>query len=274
MIPSLSGAVTVITGASSGIGLAAAHAYAASGSRVVLSARNGRRLHEEAADITARGGEAMAVPADVTSDEQVVSLMEAVRERWGRLDLLVCNAGVGLYGPVAEIPEPALRQVFEVNFFGVVRCIQRAVPLMRAGGGGLIQIVSSVIGRRAVPLYGGYCASKSALQGMADALRLEVAPDGIHVQMFYPALTETDFSRNCLIGPPEPPPPRMRPTPAREVARQMVLAARRRSREHIVSASGRALVRLSGVAPSVVDALLTQVMLSGPDGRAVRRRRK
>lgn len=274
MLSSLSGAVTVITGASEGIGLAAARAYAQAGARVVMSARNEARLEGEADAIVAAGGQAIAVAADVTSDAQVAALVAAARERCGRIDLLVCNAGVGLWGAVADLPEAALRQVFEVNFFGVVRCIQHAVPLMRAGRGGLIQIVSSVIGRRAVPLYGGYCASKAALQGMADALRLELARERIQVQMFYPALTETGFSRNALTSSPKHETGRLRPTPASEVARQMVAAARRGAREHIVTASGRALVRLNGVAPSVVDALLSQLMLSGPDGGGVRRRRK
>ena len=274
MVPSLTGAVTVITGASAGIGLAAARAYAAAGARVVLSARTEHRLSEEAAAIVASGGEAMAVGADVTSPTQVASLVDAVRARWGRLDILVCNAGVGLYGRVEDLPEEALRRAFEVNFFGVVRCVQQALPLMKAGRAGLIQIVSSVIGRRAVPLYGGYCATKFALQGMADALRLEAARDGIHVQMFYPALTDTGFSRNALIASPDSPSRRLRATSAGEVARQMVTAARRGSREHIVTASGRALVRLNSVAPSLVDALLDRILLGESESGALRHRRE
>src|SRR5262245_54590961 len=159
----ISGAVALVTGASEGIGLAASRAYAGAGARVVLAARSESRLEKEAAALREDGADALAVRADVTSADDVARLMLAVQERWGGLDILVCNAGVGLFGPVETLPEAALRQAFEVNFFGVVRCIQQALPLMRSRGRGLIQIVSSVIGRRSIPMYGGYCATKFAL---------------------------------------------------------------------------------------------------------------
>jgi NAD(P)-dependent dehydrogenase (short-subunit alcohol dehydrogenase family) len=274
MVPPISRSVVLITGASSGIGLAAAQAYAAAGGRVVLSARRAGLLQQEADSIAARGGEALAITADVTSPSQVAALMAGVHERCGGLDILVCNAGVGLYGPVETLPEEALRRAFEVNFFGVIRCIQQALPVMRIRRRGLIQIVSSVIGRRSVPFYGGYCATKFALHAMADALRVELQEDGIHVQMFYPALTDTPFPDNAVIRSPRPARERLRPMPAAEVARQMVSAARRGARDHVVTAAGRALVRLNDLAPSVVDAILGQVMMREGSPHAVPRRRK
>ena len=274
MVPPITGSVVLITGASSGIGLAAARAYAAAGGRVVLSARRAGLLEQEAGSIAASGAEAVAIPADVTSPRQVAALMAAVRERFGGVDILVCNAGVGLYGPVGTLPEEALRQAFEVNFFGVIRCIQEALPAMRIRGRGLIQIISSVIGRRSVPFYGGYCATKFALHAMADALRVELQEEGLHVQMFYPALTDTPFSDNAVIRSPRPARGRLRPMPAEDVARQMVSAARRGARDHVVTATGRALVRLNDLAPSVVDAILGQVMMRDGSRHAVPRRRK
>ena len=261
MVNGISGAVALVTGSSEGIGLAAARAYAAAGARVAITARTGARLEKEVAALQAGGADALAVRADVTAPEDVARLMESVRSRWGGLDILVCNAGVGLFGAIESLPEPALRQVFEVNFFGVVRCIQQALPLMRPRGRGLIQIVSSVIGRRSLPMYGGYCATKFALHAVADALRLELQPEGIHVQMFYPALTDTEFSRNAIAASPRSKSRALRATPAEEVARQMVAAARRRKRDHVVTAGGRALVRLNDLAPGLVDAILGQVMM-------------
>ncbi|MGH9870744.1 MAG: SDR family NAD(P)-dependent oxidoreductase [Candidatus Polarisedimenticolia bacterium] len=266
MMSGISGSVALVTGSSEGIGLSAARAYAAAGARVALTARTASRLHQEVASLVAGGADALAVPADVTSPDDVARLMHEVRERWGGLDILVCNAGVGLFGSIETLSEPALRQAFEVNFFGVVRCIQQALPLMRPRRRGLIQIVSSVIGRRSLPMYGGYCATKFALHAVADALRLELEPDGIQVQMFYPALTDTRFSRNALVSSPRTGSGRIRATSADEVARQMVAAARRRKRDHVVTAGGRALVRLNDLAPGLVDAILGQVMMR-PGGR-------
>ncbi|HKY33939.1 MAG TPA: SDR family NAD(P)-dependent oxidoreductase [Candidatus Polarisedimenticolia bacterium] len=259
---SIRGSVVVVTGASSGIGLAAAEAYAAAGARVVLAARSEDRLSLAAGRITARGGQALAVAADVTRRDQVERLVESTLERLGAIDILVCNAGIGLYGRVDELREEDLRAVFDVNVFGVLRCIQASLPSMAARRRGLIQIVSSVLGRRAVPGYGGYSASKFALYALAESLRLEAAPLGIAVQTIYPALTDTPFSDNALRSAPHSRPRRLKSMPASEVAAQMVRAARRGVRDHVVTAGGRALVLLNGLAPGFVDSIIGQIMAS------------
>jgi short-subunit dehydrogenase len=270
--PSISGAVTVITGASAGIGRAAAHEFARAGARVVLAARDRTRLEEAAREIAAYQPEVLAVPTDVTDGSQVRRLIGETRGRFGRIDILICNAGVGLYSPVEEMPEEALRRIFEVNFFGVVRCVQEALPSMREQGSGLIQFVSSVIGKRAIPGYSGYCATKSALGALAESMRLELAGTGVLVQTVYPGLTETGFSRNAIIRRPGGANQRMQPMSAEIVARHMLRAARRGSRDHMVTVSGKALSLGNALAPGLVDQIMAYLL--GPGGTGAHNRRR
>lgn len=260
-IPPVEKAVTIITGASSGIGRACALAYARSGAVVVLASRDAARLRQ-VADAIRRNGDAepLIVPADVTQTVQVERLAEATISAYGRIDILVCNAGVGLYAPVASLPVDALQRVFDVNFFGVVRGIQAALPHMLGRRSGLIQIVSSLIGVRAVPGYAGYCATKFALAALAESLRVEVQGAGLRVQMIYPGLTDTAFSANAILRDPAVGSYRIRPASPEKVARVMVRAARGRARDIYVTAGGRLLAALSRLSPSLVDAILARVM--------------
>ena len=270
--PSVNGSVTVITGASAGIGRAAAHAFARAGARVVLAARDRIRLDDVAREIATYQPEVLAVPTDVTRARQVANLVKETQARFGRIDILICNAAVGLYSPVEEMPEEALRRIFDVNFFGVVRCVQEALPSMREQGSGLIQFVSSVIGKRSVPGYSGYCATKFALYALAESLRLELTGTGVLVQTVYPGLTETEFSRNAIIRNPSPTSPRIEAMSAEAVARHMLRAARRGSRDHVVTLSGRALAMLSAIAPGLVDEIMVHVLKLKGNGALSRRR--
>jgi len=256
----IAGAVTIITGASSGIGRAAARLFARQGARVVLASRNEPRLRDLQAEIAGYPAEALVVPTDVTSDEQVLSLVRTTLARFGSIDILICNAGVGLYSDVASLPPQALRRVFDVNFFGVVRCVQAALPSMIERRSGLIQIISSVIGRRSLPGYSGYCATKFALYALAESLRVELHGTGVTVQTVYPSLTATEFQDNSIIRNPGETPGRITAMPAEQVARRMVGAARRRTRDCVVGVPGRLLVWLNRLSPSLTDAVLARAM--------------
>ena len=295
-LPPIEGSVTIITGASSGIGRAAAREFARAGARVVLASRNETRLQDLAAEISAfPSGLAapLVVRADVTRDDDVRALAERTLERFGRIDILICNAGVGLYSPVKDLPDDALRRVFEVNFHGVVRCVRGCLPSMLDRGAGLIQVVSSILGRRSVPGYAGYCATKFALGAMVDALRVEVARSGVRVQTIYPGLTATEFPQNSILrdasreidpaagaaGAMRPAglmgriglkvlPGLLGPMTAEAVARRMLGAARSGRRDTVLTAGGRALLLMNSLSPSLTDWVLARAMT--PRGVAIR----
>ena len=186
------GAVVLVTGASSGIGAATASALEKAGSRVVLGARRLDRLQALRATF-AFPGEHLPVVLDVTSPASVAAAFREIDTRFARLDGLVANAGIGAWHSVHETPEETVRAILETNVTGVIRCIREAVPRIRSSGGGRIVLVSSVVGRRGTPGMGVYSASKFALHGLADAMRLELEDDGIAVSVVCPGLTQTEF---------------------------------------------------------------------------------
>ena len=160
MEKTLRGKVAVVTGASSGIGEAAARELAGRGAAVVLVARSEEKLAVLEHGISASGGgRVMSVPTDVSDEESVREMVERVLSEFGGVDVLVNNAGLGLSGRVAELRAEDLRYVFEVNLIGALNCIQAVLPYMQPGG--RIINVSSVVGKRAIPKVGGYCATKS-----------------------------------------------------------------------------------------------------------------
>src|SRR5918997_6585746 len=161
MVRALKGMVAVVTGASSGIGEATARELASRGASVVVAARDAEKLGALVRGISASGGRATAAGTDVTDRGSVEAMVVRTVEEFGSLDLLVNNAGLGLSGRVAELRADDLRYVFEVNTIGPLNCIQAALPHM--GRGGRVINVSSVVGRRAIPKVGGYCATKFAL---------------------------------------------------------------------------------------------------------------
>jgi len=183
-----------VTGASSGIGEATARELASRGASVVVAARDAEKLGTLIRGISASGGRAIAARTDVTDRGSVEAMVGRTVEEFGSLDLLVNNAGLGLSGRVAELRADDLRYVFEVNTIGPLNSIQAALP--RMGRGGRIINVSSVVGRRAIPKVGGYCASKFALNALSDALRVELADRGISVTSVYPGTTRTSFRDN------------------------------------------------------------------------------
>ena len=194
MEQTLKGKVAVVTGASSGIGEAASRELAVRGAAVVLAARASERLAALEAEISACGGRALGVQTDVLQRDSVEAMVAKTIETFGSVDIFVNNAGLGLSGRVAQLRSEDLKHVFEVNTVGPLNCIQASLPHMRRGG--RIINVSSVVGRRSVPKVGGYCATKSALNALSDALRVEIAERGITVTSVYPGTTLTAFRDN------------------------------------------------------------------------------
>ncbi len=189
----LHGKTIVITGASAGIGRAVALACAAERMRVVVAARRADVLAEVAGEIASRGGEALVVPCDVTRDADVRQLVSRAVDRFAALHALFANAGYGLCLPVIETPDDKARAIFETNFWGTIRCLRAAVPIMKEQGGGHLLICSSAASEIAMPLYSFYCATKAAQDSVAGSLRAELSDTGIHVSSVHPIGTRTDF---------------------------------------------------------------------------------
>lgn len=258
MAEDLRGKVAIITGASSGIGKETALALAGEGVRVVLAARREPRLRQVAEMIDARGGQALIVPTDMGVPHEVERLIRMVVERFQRIDLLINNAGYGLFASIEETTTDDLRRIMEVNFIGAFVAIKAVLPVMRQQGRGHIINVASVAGKRALPYSGAYSATKFALVALSESLRVELAGSGIDVSLVCPAATATEFfqvaenrtgRRVRPVGPVQS---------AEEVARAIVGLARRPRPEVITFKPARALVVLNAVSPRMIDWALRQ----------------
>jgi short-subunit dehydrogenase len=185
--------VVAITGASAGIGRATALRLARNGDAVAICARRRDRLDAVAADIIAAGGQALAVVADVTRAAEMDDFVAQTIARFGRLDVMMCNAGFGIAGAIDEIPPDQMQRLMDVNYTGTYHATRAALPGFRRQGSGHVIIVSSIVGKRGVPYMGAYSATKFAQVGLAECLRAELAGTGIHVTVVYPVSTETEF---------------------------------------------------------------------------------
>jgi short-subunit dehydrogenase len=250
----LTGKVAVVTGASGGIGAAASKELASRGASVVLAARAVERLEGLEREISASGGRALAVRTDVSDRDSVEAMVRKTVEAFGTLDILVNNAGLGLSGRVAELRPADLRHVFEVNTVGPLNCIQAALPHMRSGG--RVINVSSVVGRRAVPKVGGYCATKFALNALSDALRVEIADRGITVTSVYPGTTRTAFRKNSRRTRDEKRGWRPKGVRPERVARRIAAAAEKGPRDVYVRLSDRLYVMATILLPGITDRAL------------------
>jgi short-subunit dehydrogenase len=247
--------VMVITGASSGIGLATVQAAARKKVRLVLVARSGSTLERVASEIVAGGGEAIAVVADVGSRAEVAQVAQAAIDRFGRIDTWVNDAGVSIYGRLEEVSEADSRRLFDTNFWGVVNGSLVALPYLRRNGGALIN-VGSEVSEAVIPLQGMYAASKHAVKGFTDALRVEVevidkAP--VSITLIQPTAVDTPFpqhARNYMDVEPKLPAPRIDPD---KVARAILKAATKGARDVKVGTLAKVNTRMATLAPAIAD---------------------
>lgn len=252
---SLDNKVVLITGASRGIGAATARAFAATGAKLVLGARDESALEALAGEIGA-----LWVKLDVTSDADCERAVEAAVQAYGHIDVLVNNAGVGLWSPVAALTPEDLALAMDVNLYGALRLLNRCVPLMRRQGGGRIVNVSSSLGHVSLPMSGGYSATKFALRALTDSLRMELADDNIGVSLVCPGQTSTQFKRATLKGrlSPVDRPDRdsLKGATPESVAAAIVAAARDGRRETELSLAGQAATVARRFLPSVFERIL------------------
>ena len=254
--------VIVITGASSGIGLATARLAAQRGATVVMAARNAQDLEAVTNEICASGGRALAVPTDVADAAAVEELgARAVREA-GAIDTWVNNAGLSIYGKLTDVPLEDKRRLFDINFWGVVHGCRTAVHHMKNTGGVLINL-GSQLSDIAIPLQGIYSASKHAVKGYTDALRMELEHDDIPiaVTLVKPSAINTPYpehARNYLEdGVPALTPPIYAPE---VVARVIVRCAERPVREVVVGGGGRVQTAVGRMAPRLADQYLERLL--------------
>jgi NAD(P)-dependent dehydrogenase (short-subunit alcohol dehydrogenase family) len=258
--------VAVITGASSGIGWEAALAYARKGWAVVPAARRADRLEELARLCRQAGGEALAIPTDVTRQEQVEALVARAAGEYGRIDVLVNNAGFGQGGRVHEITDRQMREVFDVNFFGVFYGCKAVAPIMIRQRSGHIFNVSSVIGKRGTPMNGAYCATKFAVAGLTESMRVELAEWKVRVTLVCPGLTDTEFFDRVrgVEGSAKGDSSTAKDSfkhlrtmmPASAVARRIVRATGRNVPEMVLTLGGKALVAAACRWPKFTDWLM------------------
>jgi len=252
----------LITGASSGIGRAASIEFVRRGARVIGLARSGQRLAELAHEL---GGAPafVALPADVADAASMASAASRVTAEIGLPDVVVANAGIGLDALVEHTTDLELARVLEVNVVGVVRTFRPFLPAMQRRGSGRILLISSIVGKRGIPHYGAYSASKFALHGLADALRAELYGTGVTVGLVCPSSTESELhQRATKLGPPQRR-KRLRRHGADAVARAIVAMAASRRRETVLSLEAKFMVVASTLFPGLVDRFLARMLRAG-----------
>jgi len=246
----------LITGASQGIGAAAARAFAAYPVKLALVARS-QSLLTDLADELNQKPDVTATPivADVSDPAAIGQVVVQTRAALGPIDILVNNAGVGMSSPVGDFDIATARALFDLNFWGAIQMVHAVLPEMRQRQDGLIINISSIVGRRAMPGIGVYCASKFALNAFSESIRVELQPDHVRVVSFYPGVTATHFGDNLLTGPSQSQ-GRLKATPAEVVGKAIVRAARKEPRDAYATLFDRIFVMAATLAPGLMDSLL------------------
>ena len=260
--------VVVITGASSGIGRAMAEVYASEGAKVVLAARNAGQLEEITSAITAAGGSAVWCQTDVVSEDECRRLIETAVEAFGGIDVMICNAGISMRALFDDVDLKVLHRLMDVNFWGTVNCTKYALPWLQKSHGSLVGI-SSVAGLHGLPGRTGYSASKFAMTGFLETVRIENLKKGLHVMVACPGFTASNvrFAALTADGSQQGATPRKEEkmmTPE-EVARIVERGILRRKRLCLMEAEGRATHFVKKFAPAFLDRMFYLVMSREPD---------
>ena len=253
--------VVLITGASRGIGAELARQFATAGARVALTSRDGVRLAHVAGECRQRGAEVLVVTGDVGVESDCQRVIEATVAHFGRLDVLVNNAGLGASGPFADVSDMTIfEQLMRVNYLGSVWCTAHALPHLRQAHGRIVAI-SSLAGLTGVPKRTAYAATKHAVAGFFDSLRIELAGSGVSVTVIYPGFVLSEINTHALA-------PDGRPFGERaytrtrhesmatdECCRQILHATTRRDRDLVMTWRGKVGRLLKLISPTLVDRL-------------------
>lgn len=257
--------VIVITGATSGIGLATARMAAKAGAHLVLAARSERALGQLVAEIGKDGGHAVAVIADVSQENTAAAISAKAKEAFGGFDTWVNNAGTGVYGRIEEVSIADMRRAFEVNYWGLVYGSREAARQLKQSGGGAIINLDSEVSERSVPLQGAYSATKFAIKGFTEALRMQLENEGapVSVTLIKPVQINTPFTvnaKNYLSSEPQHVPAVYAP----EVVASAILRSATRPVRSVFVGGGGVLVSLLGrLAPGLTDKVMERFVIPG-----------
>ncbi len=259
--------VVIITGASSGIGEAIAREFAKNGSRVMLAARSERRLSEIVKDLKTKGYEASYIKTDVSIEEDCSNLVSKTVEKYGTIDILVNNAGISMRASFLDVEMKVLRRLMDVNFWGTVYCTKYALPYLIRQKGSLVG-VSSVAGFHGLPGRTGYSASKFAMHGFLETVRIENLRKGLHVMIIAPGFTSTEIRQHALTanGTEQGESPRDEKTldSPEYVAKWVLKGIVKKKRNKLLTWDGRITALLQRIVPTVVDNAYYKEMLKEP----------
>ncbi len=254
--------VVLVTGASQGIGRSVAVAFAREGAQLVLAARSVDRLTQVENEVRDLGSDVLSVPTDVTSDTDVAALVAAAMHRFGRIDVLVNNAGIGKVDAVESAGfEVGLRKTMQASMFGMIDVTRRVLPILRQQGSGTIVNMSSVMGRKAFARFGSYAMVMHSISAFSDALRQELADSGVRVSVIHPALTATDLLREVREAEMPPPFRHMTPLSSDDVARAVVAAVRHDKRRVVLPRAANMLLLGEALSPRIGDLIAVALTL-------------
>ena len=255
--------VVIITGASSGIGKAMAYEFARLGAAISLAARRIDLLKQIEKELEASGSRVLVQATDVTSEADCRNLIEHTVETFGGIDILINNAGISMRSLFLDVDLKVLKHLMDVNFWGAVYCTKYALPHLLKAKGVLVG-VSSVAGFHGLPGRTGYSASKFALHGFLETVRIEHLKDGLHVLVIAPGFTASEIRKNALIsdGSSQGMTPRdeQKMMTPQQVARILIRSIRKKKRNKIISFSGQLIALMQRILPEQVDAMIYRIM--------------
>ncbi|MBE9510859.1 MAG: SDR family oxidoreductase [Bacteroidetes bacterium] len=260
--------VAIVTGSSSGIGLATAHLLAQKGAKVVLAARNKEKLDEIEKELKEKGADVFTVKTDVSSEQDCRNLIEETVSHFKTIDILINNAGISMRALFKDVNLKVIRALMEVNFFGTVYCTKYALPYLMENKGFVIG-VSSVAGIHGMPGRIGYSASKHAMHGFMSALRIENRKTDLHVMLVIPGFTASNIRRSALIADGslqgESPRKEGKMMMPEEVAKAILNGIQKKEKKVVLSIEGKGSAFLKRWYPSCLDKLFYYHLSKEPD---------
>jgi len=249
----LDGMRILITGSSQGIGKALAEQAAKRGAMVIATARSLDLLKEVAESAKAGGGTLIPIQADITKPDDRRRMVDTAEREFGGLDILINNAGIGATGHFADAGAEVLRSIMETNFFAMAETTRVFLPLLKKGTKPAIVNISSIVGKRALPARGLYSSSKFAMEGWSQAIRAELAKDGVDVLVINPGLTRTNFSKNMLEQKAKVQMDHLRGMTSEEVAEATLRAIEKGKNNLNLTFRGKLLLLVARFCPWVID---------------------